>query len=48
MNETISFYTLNPVYKYFKESPLYLKDEPYLDIFNEIRWGKIVVSKKSI
>jgi hypothetical protein len=45
MDKNISFYTLNPVYKYFKESPLYLKDEPYLDIFNEIRWGKIIVSK---
>tara|TARA_B100000161_G_C33161781_1_gene243399 strand:+ start:152 stop:367 length:216 start_codon:yes stop_codon:yes gene_type:complete len=46
MDKNISYYTLNPVYKYFKESTLYLKDEPYLDIFNELRWGKVIVSKK--
>tara|TARA_B100001093_G_C26658055_1_gene940549 strand:+ start:853 stop:1071 length:219 start_codon:yes stop_codon:yes gene_type:complete len=37
---------LNPIYYHFPEHNMQYIDEPYLNIFHEIKWRKTLVPKK--
>ena len=45
-NNTPKYVLLNPIYNQFVEHNMQYIDEPYLNIFHEIKWRKKIVPKK--